>query len=515
MNRAVILALLPALAAALILRCAQLDARPMHNDEAVNAIKFRALWEHGSYEFDPNEYHGPTLFYATLAESKLTGAPDFNHFNETRLRMATVVFGAALIFLLALLADGLGPKGAIWAAWIAACSPAFVFYSRDFIHEMLLVFFNLLALAAAWRYSRKPKTDWAALTGASVGLMQATKETFVLAIMAAVAGLILNWLWTQHIDAAEKQERVRFNKKHLVAGFAAWLATVVILFSSFFTHWAGLLDSLRTYQMYLGRAWNTSPHLHPWYFYFERLLYFHYGKGPVWSEALIALLGLIGIVAIFRHKLVLGASAAFLRFMAFYTVTLTALYCLVSYKTPWCALSFWLGWILLAGVGAAAIIHYAPRRWMKAAACVLIAVGIAQLAWQSWQESIAYCASPANPYVYAQTSPDILNLVERVESLAKVSPEGHKTVIKVMSPEDDYWPLPWYLRDFNNTGWWSKVPDDPLAPIMIVSSSMDQQLGDIKNHQMVGIFGLRPGVFLVLYVEADLWKAFLPEPGPK
>src|SRR5213078_2126931 len=79
------LALLLAIGLALLLRWPQLDARPMHNDEAVNAIKFRWLWEQGIYKYDPNEHHGPSLYYATLAISRLSRAPDFRDFTETRL----------------------------------------------------------------------------------------------------------------------------------------------------------------------------------------------------------------------------------------------------------------------------------------------------------------------------------------------------------------------------------------------------------------------------------------------
>ena len=52
---------------ALVLWSLSLDQRPMHNDEAVNGIKFGQLWEHGGYKYDPNEHHGPSLYYATLA----------------------------------------------------------------------------------------------------------------------------------------------------------------------------------------------------------------------------------------------------------------------------------------------------------------------------------------------------------------------------------------------------------------------------------------------------------------
>jgi predicted membrane-bound mannosyltransferase len=59
-----------------------------------------------------------------------------------------------------------------------------VFYSRYFIHEMLLVFFTLLALASGWRYVETRRARWAALTGVGLGLMYATKETFVFSVVA-------------------------------------------------------------------------------------------------------------------------------------------------------------------------------------------------------------------------------------------------------------------------------------------------------------------------------------------
>src|SRR3989475_4848453 len=99
--------LLFAIGIALALRCPRLDQRPMHNDEAVNAIKFGQLWEHGAYKYDPNEHHGPSVFYATLAVARLTSSPDIGHLTETKLRLITVVFGLGLIVLLPLVVDGL------------------------------------------------------------------------------------------------------------------------------------------------------------------------------------------------------------------------------------------------------------------------------------------------------------------------------------------------------------------------------------------------------------------------
>ena len=188
---------------ALVLWSLSLDRRPMHNDEAVNGIKFGKLWEHGGYKYDPNEHHGPSIYYATLALNRLTGAPkDFDQFSESRLRLTTVLFGVGLILLLPLVADGLGRKATVGAALFTAVSPAMVFYSRYYIHEVLLVFFSFLALAAGWRYWRSRKIGWALLAGAGVGLMHATKETFVISIAAAALALGVNQLWNRWADAA-------------------------------------------------------------------------------------------------------------------------------------------------------------------------------------------------------------------------------------------------------------------------------------------------------------------------
>src|SRR2546426_11822042 len=94
--------LLFAIGIALALRCPLLDVRPMHNDEAVNAIKFGQLWNHGAYQYDPREYHGPTLHYATFALEKLARAPGFDQYTSTRLRLVTVFFGLGLVLLLPL-----------------------------------------------------------------------------------------------------------------------------------------------------------------------------------------------------------------------------------------------------------------------------------------------------------------------------------------------------------------------------------------------------------------------------
>jgi len=506
-----------ALALAVFLRAPFLDARPMHNDEAVNAVKFGKLWEHGGYRYDPNEHHGPLLYYAELAVGRLTGAPaDIDHYSDQRLRLVTVLFGVGLILLLPLLTDGLGRAGTAWAAFWLAVSPAFVFYSRYFIHEILLVFFTLLALGAGWRYWRSRRLGWALLAGAALGLMDATKETFVITLGAAVLALFLNQAWNRLLDASGAPVRaLRLNLWHLAAGLGVWLAVAVVLFTSFFTNASGPLDSLRSYLPWVHRAEGASPHIHPWYFYLHRLVFFHPAKGPVWTELLILLLAFLGAAAGFRRRRLASASASLVRFLALYTFVLTGFYSFLAYKTPWCLLNFWLGAILLAGVGAAVAVRSFQRPvWSKAMAGLLL-VGAGHLAWESWQQDTTYAADRRNPYVYAQTSPDILKLVTRIQELAEASPQGHEMLIKAIDPQGDFWPLPWYLRSFKRIGWWEKMPQDPYAPVMIVSALLGAHLDANKTHLMTGYYQLRPDAFFELYVDLDLWKAYLAKQPPQ
>jgi uncharacterized protein (TIGR03663 family) len=509
MSRGVMLGLLLATVLALALRCPDLGRRPMHNDEAVNAIKFRTLWEQGSYKYDPHEYHGPTLLYGTLAWEKLTRGPAFAQFDEARFRLLTVLFGVGLILLLPLVADGLGRSATVCAALLTAISPAMVFYSRYYIHEMLLVFFTFLALAAGWRYTRTHKIGWALLCGVAIGLMQGTKETFVLALIAIAAALALNVLWARWLAARSEGTPFKFQPKHAVAALGVWLAVVLLFFSSFFSNASGPLDAVRTYLPWMNRVAGASPHLHPWNYYLARLAFFHTEGGPVWSEGLILGLALVGFIAALARKGPSDSNAGFLRFLAFYTLILTVIYSALAYKTPWCLLGFWHGMILLAGVGVVVVVQWMPRRWMQGVAILLLCAGAGQLAAQAWSASMTYSADPRNPYVYAQTSPNLLELVSQLEALAKANPQGRQMLVKVMSPGSDFWPLPWYLRRFEQAGWWGEMPADPFAPVMIVSTKFKAGLDEKKTHVMVGLFKLRPDAFLELYVELDLWRAYL------
>src|SRR5260370_1420236 len=143
------------------------------------------------------------------------------------------------------------------------------------------------------------------------------------------------------------------------------------------------LDSLRTYGPWLSRAGGESPHIHPWSFYLHRLLWFHDAKGPVWTEGLILGLAVIGGATSFLRKNLGRANASFGRFLALYSILLTAAYSLIAYKTPWCLISFWHGMILLAGLGAAVLLRSAKHLEGRLAWTALLLAGTVHLGWQA------------------------------------------------------------------------------------------------------------------------------------
>ncbi len=498
-------------AGALAFRLPGLARRPMHTDEAVNAVKCGLLFDRGFYRYDPIEYHGPTLYYFTLPLLWLSPYHNYAETEEAVYRLVPVAFGVGLILLLLLAGDGFGRPAAVCAGALTAISPAMVFYSRYYIMEILLVFFTFGAIAAGWRYAWSKRIGWAILAGVFLGLMQATKETAVVAYAAMGLAIAAKLGWRRWWGYPIRLGPL-INRRHLAAALAAAVATAALFFSSFFSNPRGLPDAVRTYANYLDRgAGGPAVHNQPWHYYLKTLLFTQRLRGPWWTEGLILGLAIFGFVSVMVKTSAPEARAPLVRFVAFYTLFLTAAYAVIPYKTPWCMLGFLHGMILLAGVGAVVLVELIPTRPAKAVACLLLALAAYDLARQAYKQNFTFFQTdPRNPYVYAHTSPNLMALVQRAEDIARVAPEGHDMVIKIIAPESDYWPLPWYLRRFPNVGYWSAPPEAPDAAMVIAAIELRDSLEPrLRQDYFQETIGLRPSVLLVAYIRRDLWDAFM------
>ena len=516
--------ILGATVVALLLRLPRLQQRPMHGDEAVHADKFRLLLEEGSYEYDPEEYHGPTLNYLTLIPAKLAGAEKLTEVTEFTLRIVPVFFGVCLVLLLLPMVGGLGKGAAVYAAVLTAISPAMVFYSRYYIQEMLLVCFTFGAIVAGYRYARSKKIVWTLLAGAFLGLMHATKETCIIAFGAMFLALVLTFLMQRQTGSLVNVVK----PSHLVGGLVAGIAVSALFYSSFLSHPAGILDSIRTYTTYFDRASRSSLHIHPWSYYLEMLIYFRYGDGPFWTEALIVVLAVIGFIAAMTRKGVSFANVHLVRFLAFYTLILTAVYSAIPYKTPWCVLGFLHGMILLAGVGAVVLVKLAPNVLPRLIVLAVLFEASVHLTWEAYLSDYKYFADSRNPYVYAHPTTEVFTVVQKIEAYASAHKDGDDMRIDIVCPGKDYWPLPWYLRSFRRISWSDHVVRDAdSAPLIIASPEVEGALTEklykltpVEKRQMyLFLFDkpyyvwLRPEVKLLGFVRKDLWDRFQRQPA--
>jgi len=511
----------------------KLALRPMHTDEAVHAWKLGDLLERNYYRYDPNEFHGPTLNYLTLPVADLRGRHTYASLDEVTLRLVPAICGIALVLAAMLLLDALGGWAVAAAALLTALSPAMSYYSRYYIMEVPLVLFTFLLIAAGYRYARGGRLGWCVLAGAAAGLMYATKETWVFAIAAMAVALGAAAIWRRIVGSGMGASagpltgtpmllRQRLWNWRVLAALAAWAIVAGVFFSSFFTNARGAIDAVAAYAHAFGRALGGSAeggnlHLHPWQFYLQSLFYTNYpGRGPVWTEAFIGVLAVAGIAAGFTGRGLGKADGRLVRFLAVYTVVLMGIYTAMPYKTPWCVLSPLHGMILLAGVGAGAIVRWMPRVWLKAALCVVLLAGAAHLGRLAYLTNFRYYADRRNPWAYAPTLPDVIKLGQRAEGLASVAPAGYHMRINVITPDPhDQWPLPWYLRRFDRVAYFiDDVPANPDAPMIIFRPEawprLETRLKDKDNYQYEH-FGLRPAVVLIVGIRADLWKKYRDE----
>ena len=475
------------------LRVPALDLRPMHADEAVHAAKFGDLLEHGEFQYDPQEYHGPTLAYLTLIPARVQGAARYADLDEFTLRSVPAAMGVLLVAAHLLLVPVVGFRPAALSAVFAAVSPAMVYYSRYYIHETLLVAFSFGALVSICRYLQAPRVAWAIAAGTSIGLMVATKETWVIAFGSMAGALVLAWSLGPGHQARQGPRELRRAAVHLAAAALSGVVVAGLFFSSFFRHPQGMVDSVAAYATYLARAGADSWHVHPWHYYIGLLLFTGSDGGPVWTEAVILALALAGIVLGFTDRGGRGSDRRPLVLLGAYAVLMTVVYAAIPYKTPWCALGFLHAFVLLAGVGGTRLLAALPAPRLRPIAAVLLGAAIGHLGWLAWAGSFRFASDPRNPYVYAHTGPGVFEIARRVEALARAHPDGAAMPVEVISAQN-LWPLPWYLRRFPAVRWeTAPVNDGVPAPVILATPEME---GAIREK----LFEWRPPGERELYV---------------
>ena len=495
------------------LRFYHLALVPLHHDEGVNGLFLIRLFRTGAYQYDPANYHGPTLYYlalvVTTANAFLFGKAGLS---TVAIRCVPAIFGTATVWLTLTFRRYLGTDAALGAAAFVALSPGAVYFSRYFIHEVPFVFFTLGLVVAALRYQESSRPGYLWLASASAALLLATKET---AIISVVVLLLAHLCAIGYLALTKKggQKRAAGGPKvppgHSLgeppddAGrkptsrIGVWVVAVVVFlslyilfYSSFGSNYKGVYDSVATF-----RYWSktgASDVMHDQFTYLRWL-----GQ----AELPAMLLGLMGFaIALGR------ASNRFALFSGFWTVGVLAAYSLIPYKTPWLGLNISVPLALVAGYGLAeayAEVRRIRGRRMQVVLVALLGMALVISAYQAIELSFFRYDDDSLPYVYAHTQRQFLDLVDRLNQIAVRNPSGVRTNMTIAAV--NYWPLPWYLRDYPNVGYWGHVVPT-REPVVIAEESQQAELQPIlgDRYDRIGSYNLRPGVVLVLFVRRDV-----------
>jgi uncharacterized protein (TIGR03663 family) len=464
-----------AFAAALALRLALLDLRPLHHDEGVNAwLASRILEGHG-YRYDPTNFHGPFLFFLCLPFLELLGESVFV------LRLPVALASAFMVPLLLPLRRRLGLAGITAAAWLLALSPSFVAYGRDLIHETFLAALTLALVAAATAWRDTGQEDRFVLASFCAGLLATVKETWVVTLAVLLIAAVLARIWTR------RPLEVRGSSWGRAA--AAFAVPYVLLYTSFFTNLKGLSASLWTFFLWTGRGIGGAGHGKPWD-YFPRLL--------LSFEAVTVICALAGGWLALRRR------DAFGTFCALWAAGELAAYSLLRYKTPWLALN-----VILPAALAAGVLFREAWRWPaipRAILAILLALGLAWSGWRAVEVSFLRFDDTRLALVYVPTDRSVDALVAEVREAAGRIPPGRRPAVRILGRYA--WPLPWYLHRLPGLQYRHEVPPEPDGDVLIVDRELEGKLRPLlKQRYRRREYLLRPGKTVVVYVNERLWQS--------
>jgi uncharacterized protein (TIGR03663 family) len=496
------------LVVAAFLRIYDYALKPFHHDEGVNGFFLIDLFRKHVYRYDPSNYHGPTLYYFSLLSSLLFGLNDF------AVRLVPALAGVATIWLMLRLRRYIGTIGALTAAALLAVSPCAVFYSRYFIHESLFVLFSVGIVVAALRYYETANPVYLMLLAISAALLFATKETAMITAGVFIIALVSTEIYqrmrgTRGPQAGSKKKQRQQSKyarkpepergvRTTLARFGEppallWLAAAsaalfilihVLFYSSFFTHAQGLNDSLATFKIWV-RTGTSEFHAKPWNTYLNWL----------WQEeALLSLLGVAGILVAAAR-----ATNRFVLFAALWAIGIIAAYSLVPYKTPWLMLNFVAPLAITGGYAVNTLYHQSKNTLAQAFALAIALAAITLGTYQTVVLNFYQYDNEQYPYVYAHTQRGYLSLIREIKSAAERAGTKEQTTISIVSP--DYWPMPWYLREFKSVAYPGRVGAH-TEQIVVCNNTQEAEcqaaLG--SRYHRIGAYPLRSGIMLTLYV---------------
>ena len=471
----------------------------MHGDEAINAYKLSDLVKTGKFDFDPNDHHGPAFFYFGYLISSIFNLSTINSFDEIFLR-SIISFASIFIIVTIFPLHRFLDKEVFYTSLLILCiSPSLFYFSRYFIHETLMLLFSISTIVFGFKYFKTKKNIWLYTSSVLIGLMLSTKETwpiFILAILGSSFIII-------------KQDGLKLNlsvKKSLKA-FAIIFMTCFLFYSDFFRDIENSTDFFATFRIYFEKGSFEQIHRHPWYYYLK--IFYTFNDWSHLGESVLFLIFNFSYLLIIKNN-----KSIILRFLFWYTVILFILFSAIPYKTPWNAINIIPGVII---VSSATIFCTFKKLKRPRIGIVFYFFIFSLLVLQTYSYNWENESHFSNPYVYAHPTKDVFQINKIVNEISRLNYENISLSIFVIAKEHDYWPLPWYLRNCKNVGYWDNIPKSiKSASIILVSPDFEDDLVDkfYKNNApgesvlLIPLFEtslyLRPELQINGYIRKDI-----------
>ncbi len=439
---------------ALIIRFWHLDLKLLHHDEAIHAWFSYELLTTGAWAYDPS-YHGPFLYYVTAGMFALFGDSDLV------ARLLPALFGTLIIPLVYCIhrIGYIDKKQTLIAALLLALSPEMVYFSRFLRHDIFMLFFTLLLVAAILYHFEYGQTRYAVVAAIAIGGALSCKEEMPV-ILLIFASFFIYGVWRRKFTLPPDW------KYDCILGAFIVLVIMSVLYSAFGSHFDTLIGqnfALNTTGWYKAIEHWVAMHNQqrlggPLYFYIPFYVLY---EVPIFILAIIGTLQLLGkgldpslfirrlknrikyritavptaeLAAISLHQLKnqeqgYTKSDLFFSFCVYWMILVMIFYAFVGEKVPW---------LIIPQLLPMCFVAVYKLNWQK---MVFAIIGCLFLAVMTWH--VAFIPADINePIVQVQNSEDLRYVMQLIDASDRV-----------VVASKNYWPLPWYYRGDR----WSKI----------------------------------------------------------
>lgn len=483
------------LAFGLCFRVIYLSLKPPHFDEGINGWFVDQLISNGFYRYDPTNYHGPLHFYILFISKLFFGR------NLFALRIPTVLFGMASVYLTLKFNPYIGKWASRWAALFMTISTGMIFYSRYAIHETELLFFSLLALLGYLRHQTKKDETSIWLVALGLSGMIVTKETFIVHLICFLIATACVKLYEkiQHQKPTPKISKT-YSGNDIQLVIAISLLIILTFYSGFFLNGRGFSDSIRSFSYWFSTGQGANGgvgHEKPFYYWFDLM------KQYEWTSLLGFILCLRLVWPVDKNVRLIGV----------FGVGVLIAYSIVPYKTPWCIINLIWPFMIVVGYVFSEILSLKKKRSLK----FLVIISIAGLCGLDVARAIKlnfyHFDDEIEPYVYVQTFRDILPLSEKIHREALVNTGIPFMPFNILM--ESSWPLPWLFGDFWQGNYAGRpVPQNPDAAFIFADGTVRSELEKrLKHSYFKTVFRLRSAQGeAIAYFDSQLFKSQF-EPG--